>query len=534
MLFEVAMCVMTYLTVLALEFAPVVLEHPAFGHPAFRAALKFLKKAAVPLVIAGIVLSTLHQSSLGSLFLIIPHRLHPLWYSPILYVLFFVSAAGLGMMMVTLESILSAFFLGHAVRRDLLPGLGLAAAVVLGLYAALRVGDLAARGVLASALDGSGLSVLFVFEIAACSLVPAALLAFRRVRSSTAGLAACSVTAVAGMVLNRIDTCIAAVSRPEGMPYFPSWMEIAVSLGVVSAAALAFLFLVERLRVYEEKGGHAPPGPRAEPSTVENLAPAELAAPRRYSLAFILAAAAAVALLPEGAVLGARPERTPVRAARAVDGSRGADSKESVGKLRLPLPGEAAPKEAKPLPLLLIDGNRDGRSVLFAHGRHAELLGGEASCAECHHLGLPLDHNPSCAECHRDMYEATDVFAHSAHARALGGNAGCAQCHVDPAAAKTRETAMACGACHAELAAAGSFVKAPGPRWREAAGYMDAMHGLCAACHEKKAKEEPVAHPANFARCDACHDADLSEQLRRLAPRAKVAKGRGARPGGPD
>ena len=76
-LFEVAMCVMTYLAVLALEFSPVVLEHPSFERPVFRVMLRLLKMFTIPLVIAGIILSTLHQSSLGSLFLIVPHRLHP-------------------------------------------------------------------------------------------------------------------------------------------------------------------------------------------------------------------------------------------------------------------------------------------------------------------------------------------------------------------------------------------------------------------------------------------------------------------------
>ena len=83
-LFEVAWCVMLYLTVLALEFAPVVLEHKWFQHPLFQTIHRLLKWFTIPLVIAGIVLSTLHQSSLGSLFLIMPHRLHPLWYTPIL------------------------------------------------------------------------------------------------------------------------------------------------------------------------------------------------------------------------------------------------------------------------------------------------------------------------------------------------------------------------------------------------------------------------------------------------------------------
>ena len=130
-LFEVATCVMTYLAVLTLEFAPVVLEHPWFARPLFRKILGGLKRITIGLVIAGIVLSTLHQSSLGSLFLITPYRLHPLWYSPIIYLLFFVSAVALGLMMVVLESVLAAVFLRHELHVKLLSGLGKAAAVVL-------------------------------------------------------------------------------------------------------------------------------------------------------------------------------------------------------------------------------------------------------------------------------------------------------------------------------------------------------------------------------------------------------------------
>jgi len=103
-LFEVAMCVILYLMVLALEFAPAVLEYPWFDRPVFQRIHKALKSITIPLVIIGIVLSTLHQSSLGSLFLITPYRLHPLWYSPIIWILFFFSAVGLGLMMVTAES----------------------------------------------------------------------------------------------------------------------------------------------------------------------------------------------------------------------------------------------------------------------------------------------------------------------------------------------------------------------------------------------------------------------------------------------
>ncbi len=262
-LFEVAMCVMLYLTVLVLEFAPTVLEHPLFSGRVFRALLSGLKKATIPLVITGIVLSTLHQSSLGSLFLITPYRLHPLWYSPIIYVLFFTSAVGLGLMMVVLESLLSSWFLGHRAHQRELGGLGVAASVVLWVYVALRVGDLALRGVLPSALDGSRQANLFLFEIVVSAVLPATLLLFRRVRATRALVGVCAAATVGGMVLYRLDVSILSFARPEGFGYFPSWEEFAVSLGIVSAFALIFIFFVERLRVYDDVGAGAPAVVRA-------------------------------------------------------------------------------------------------------------------------------------------------------------------------------------------------------------------------------------------------------------------------------
>ncbi|MEZ6085702.1 MAG: hypothetical protein R3E58_17560 [Phycisphaerae bacterium] len=129
------MCVMLYLTVLSLEFSPAILEHPLFHRPFFQKLLHVIKKATIPLVIAGIMLSCLHQSSLGSpLFLIQPFRLHPLSYSPIMWILYTISAIGLGLMMVTLESLLSSWLFNHPVRTDLLAGLGKMASFVLSIY----------------------------------------------------------------------------------------------------------------------------------------------------------------------------------------------------------------------------------------------------------------------------------------------------------------------------------------------------------------------------------------------------------------
>ncbi len=517
-LFEVALCVMLYLTVLALEFAPVILEHPLFSRPVWAKVLGSLGKVTLPLVIAGIVLSTLHQSSLGSLFLITPGRLHPLWYSPAIHVLFFVSAVGLGLMTVVLESLLSRFFLGHEVHGREIAGLGVAASAVLWLYAALRLGDLAWRGHLGMAVDGSGPGILFLLELATSAVLPAALLLHPRVRSSLGGMAVCAFLVVSGMILYRLDVSILSIARPAGTGYFPSGEEFAVSLGIVAAFTLVFIFFVEHLRVYRDVGGTPAPGrkPGFAPCTTAHLLPRVLAAPRWNTGVALAGAVLALPFLP---LAGAEPLRAPAAGARNVegvirDGGRGGERKVLFAGADGGIPGD----EAEVKLVLMIDGNRDGNLVLFDHDAHRERLGGRESCRECHHMNLPFDRGSGCFRCHRDMYAETPLFEHAPHVAALGGTAGCARCHEDGAEVKGYEEATACAACHRREAGAGSILPAPPERWRPAPSYRDAMHRLCAECHHRKAGESPGDLPAEFDQCRFCHDVDRRGGLERMSP----------------
>lgn len=514
-LFEVAVCVMLYLAVLSLEFAPVVLEHPLFGRPIFQRILKFLRKVTIPLVIVGIVLSTLHQSSLGSLFLIAPARLHPLWYSSIIYVFYFVSAIGLGLMMVVLEGLLSAYFLGHKVRKDLLPGVGMAASVVLWVYVTLRLADLAVRGDLAMAFDGSWQSFLFLFELGVAAILPATLLLFRRVRSSITGMAICSSLTILGMIGYRLNMSIVAFARPEGWGYFPSWAEIAVSVGIVSTCILVFLFFVEHLKVYDEPFHVEPGKPSHDAATLHGLMPGEQASPRRYSLVAIMAAVAALFFLP---VKGAEPLRTPVSAPRMVEGYSVARQAGDFHALTIRMPGERSLSAESPVPFLAINGNRNETLVLFNHAGHVDREGGDDSCRLCHHLDLPYDRNSSCFECHRDMYEPTSLFDHTLHVRKIKGNEGCTECHSEESEIKNYETATACVECHRNPEGTSIIIKLPDPRWQDAPGYMDAMHELCVTCHKRKAREEPGRFADLLERCDACHDADYERMLEEMTP----------------
>jgi Ni/Fe-hydrogenase subunit HybB-like protein len=522
-LFEVALCVMLYLTVLTLEFAPVVLEHPVFDKPVFRAVLRFLKRITIVLVIAGIVLSTLHQSSLGSLFLIAPHRVHPLWYSPILWVLFFISAIGLGLMMVTLESFVSAWLFGHKVRMDLIGGLGKVASAVLFLYAGVRIGDLARRGDLGAAFDGSFLSGLFLFELAIGAVIPAVVLAVPRLRASSRWVGASAVLTVFGIMGYRFNLSIVAFHRPDVMSYFPTLVEVGVSLGIVAGAGLLFIFFVEKLRVYPEEHWEETAGKSSdffEPHTTRSLLPNSLAAPRRNSLAFVVAAAATIAFLPEGALWKTELARTPVAGPRVVEGLMQERPADQHGyQLAMIRADYVPPPDAPRVDLMVLDGNRDGRLVLFPHEHHVAKFGEKQSCEMCHHQNLPYSRNSACSQCHRDMYAETDTFVHATHTAELGDNASCVRCHDEPARIKSRDATTGCLDCHTGMVAAESRIQLPEKGMTGfATGYMDAMHGLCIKCHEEKVEQEPATYGAEFARCTSCHrDTDGSE-LREMAP----------------
>src|SRR5574341_1103534 len=199
-MFEVAWCVMLYTTVLALEFSPIVFERLNLERPQ-----RIVRAISVPLVIVGVILSMLHQSSLGSLYLIVPEKLHPLWYSPLLPVFFFTSAIAAGLAMVIVESYLCQRAYNHHLEMGLLEPVGRAMVVVLSIYGILRLQDLARRGALAGLRRPDYEGTMFLLEMGLGVLLPILLLAIPRIRRTRAGLVTGAFLAVLGFVMNRID-----------------------------------------------------------------------------------------------------------------------------------------------------------------------------------------------------------------------------------------------------------------------------------------------------------------------------------------
>lgn len=501
-LFEVAWCVMLYTAVLGLEFLPSALEHPIFKSQVYQTIMRWLKRLILPLVIAGIVLSTLHQSSLGSLLLIAPFRVHELWYSPILPVLFFVSAAGLGLMMVTLEGFFSAWVYRRRMELELFSGLGKGAAVVLWAFLCIRIGDLAWRGVLPGAIDGSWQSVLFLAEVSISTLVPAILLSIPASRNSLYGLGTASLLTVSGMVLHRLSASVIAVERPAGASYFPSWVEFAISIGIVSGAALVFLFFTENLKIFgpealqevEKPSPYA--RPRFDPLTNVRLGETLRDTFVRRSAVLIVVIALAITFMPQRAWTADQTERAPVQPVRGLN-------------------------------VLRIYGGDSASFVDFGHQAHVErqreLIPAQYAteqdmCVRCHHLsnweiatvsevetgggaGPELSLGPaSCGACHSDVYNPTSIFDHALHVERVepGGNKSCSKCHEGGHSAST---AVECVQCHKNMG--------PGedgqPFDYEARSYVQAMHGLCIECHEAEAQklDKPL-----LPSCVTCHGED--------------------------
>lgn len=466
-LFEVGWCVMLYLTVLTLEFLPV----PAEEFPQLAKARAALVRLRLPLVLLGIGLSTLHQSSLGSLFLIMPYRVHALWYSPILPLLFLVSAIALGIMMVTFESHLTAYLYRRRPETEVLATFAGAARWVLLLYLALRFGDLMVRGQTRRLLEPGTYTYLFWFEICVMALVPLVLLWIPGVRKTAAGQGTIAALGVFGVVFNRIDTGGLAHLRTGGDFYLPSWTEVSISLGIVAGAALLFLFMMERFHVWEER----PADPNAEPLSAPEFDKAgttwlgvpSVASRTAYSLAVIGAAAIGFGLLTAQRAQSGGLEPVPVQRARGGD-------------------------------VLWIDGNLDGFGVAFKHAEHEKREGGKLSCVLCHDMNLPRDENSSCATCHRDMYQHADAFRHDWHASPAGANIACYQCHAR-GQVRTASTAIACDRCHKNLVPAKAAI--PIKTYR-VVSYTESFHRLCIGCHVKKAVEEKKPE---ITRCAWCH-----------------------------
>jgi len=244
-MFEVAYCVMLYTTVLALEFSPIVLERFQLYK-----AIKVVRAVQIPLVICGVILSTLHQSSLGSLYLIMPEKLHPFWYSPLLPVFFFLSAIAVGLAMTIFESSMSAKHFGQQLELPIIQELGRVLLVVLAIYGILRFEDLMHRDALRLTFRPGYETYLFWIETVLTLILPLILLLQKKIRTSAGGLYATAVLVVLGFITNRLNVSITGMESSAGLRYFPRWTELSVTALIIAGGFALFGLAVRYLPIF--------------------------------------------------------------------------------------------------------------------------------------------------------------------------------------------------------------------------------------------------------------------------------------------
>lgn len=258
-LFEVGICVMFYLTVLYIEFLPIVTERfiGKVNLPGFlkrfnllvdgllRKLDRALEKTMFVFIIAGVVLSCLHQSSLGTLMIVSGPKMHPLWQTPVLPLLFLLSAISVGFPMVIMESIAASKSFGLKPEMDVLTSLSKFVAPLLGIYLAAKMIDMFIRETFVYLNEVNSISILFGIEVIFGVILPLRLFLSKEVRKSPPGLFIASMLVIFGVFLNRFNNFVTAYNPPYAVEsYFPSLGEISVTLGFIAIEILLYRLFV--------------------------------------------------------------------------------------------------------------------------------------------------------------------------------------------------------------------------------------------------------------------------------------------------
>ena len=259
-LFEVSWCIALYSGILAYELSPVILDR--FKKEKIS---KFVEKITIGMVIAGITLSSMHQSSLGSLFVIQIHRLHPLWYSIIQPEFFLVSSLAAGISTIIIGSYVSIWMFKQTLSEKVLEKLGSFVPWILGLYLLMKLADLILGNKLGLLFTNGILTILYLGELL---LTLAAIIWFsiKKLRSTRKATLKGALIVAAGIVLNRFDVTWFAMKPLNGVSYFPSWIEIALLVGVSSGIVVVYTLMAHFFPVFSET------------LSVKDLPPSELVA----------------------------------------------------------------------------------------------------------------------------------------------------------------------------------------------------------------------------------------------------------------
>ena len=250
-LFLVAWHFMLYMTAEFIEFFPVVAQWLGW-----KKVQKFMKSLTLGAVIFGITLSTLHQSGLGALFLMAKSKIHPLWYSEFIPVLFFVSSIFAGLSMVIFEGTISHRVFKdkidakhHAAFEEMIFGLAKGAAIAMFVYYFFKA-LLFVHGRQWSLLTDSW-GVWYLVEVIGLVLIPCFMFAYGARNRILGIIRTASILTLIGIIVNRLNISIIAFNWNAPVHYYPSWMEIVITLMVIFAEIWVFRWIVSRMPVYE-------------------------------------------------------------------------------------------------------------------------------------------------------------------------------------------------------------------------------------------------------------------------------------------
>ncbi len=294
-LFEIAMCVFMYTTVLFLEILPAAFEkfkmetarqrwysfspwlvigmmclfcwwltHSIAWVVAVFVILLFweinMRRGAMPrdkqtpilLILAGVTFSTMHQSTLGALYLIAAEQLNALWYTGAMPVLFFISAVTVAPAIVIFVALSADKHWNYKANLPLLSDLAKAMPVLLGIYLVAKFVDLLSRGAIAGIFELNNQSFSWWVEMIVGVLLPLVIYVFSRNESRRTGLYWASVFVIIGLILNRVNVAVVGIHVPKWETYYPHWMEVMITVGIFSLGLLAFRYAVSFFPIYEE------------------------------------------------------------------------------------------------------------------------------------------------------------------------------------------------------------------------------------------------------------------------------------------
>jgi Ni/Fe-hydrogenase subunit HybB-like protein len=252
-LLEVALCVMAYVIVLWIELSPAFFEKwKDSSVPLLKKAsgigLPFMNKALIWIVALGLLLPTMHQSSLGSVMLVAMNKLSPLWHTPMLPLLFLISCIAMGYAVVIFESTLSSRFFHRKPETKMLGSLSVAMVVVLFLYIVLRFADLLWRSRIGLIFTDGWHSFFFWLEIV-LFLAPALMLLSSKMRTNPGSLFLAAMMMILAGGLYRFDTYLVGFNPGIGWSYFPAVPELLITIGLVAFEIMVYIVIVKRFPI---------------------------------------------------------------------------------------------------------------------------------------------------------------------------------------------------------------------------------------------------------------------------------------------